>query len=174
MHGVGTPRFSLTPVIMRFLGIRHHCPAIAAPTPRSWALAACVGVILAACSPVTIKHGHQFQESDLQQIQPGMTADSVRLALGTPATTSTVAGGNAYYYISSTETQTAFFKPTEVDRKVLAVYFNPTGTVERVAHYGMKDGKIFDYVKRETPSHVRDQGLLRQIFRGIGQRQLFE
>ncbi len=100
-----------------------------------------------------------------------MTADAVRLALGTPATTSTVVGGNSYYYISSTETQSAFFKPTEVDRKVLAIYFNPTGTVDRVAHYGMKDGKIFDYVKRQTPSHVKDQTLLQQIFRGVGQKQ---
>ncbi len=138
-------------------------------------LALGTSMTLAACSPVTIKHGHQFQESDLQQIQPGMTADAVRLALGTPATTSTVVGGNSYYYISSTETQSAFFKPTEVDRKVLAIYFNPTGTVDRVAHYGMKDGKIFDYVKRQTPSYVKDQTLLQQIFRGIGQKQtLFE
>lgn len=78
---------------------------------------------------MTTKHGHQFQESDIQQIQPGMTSDSVRLALGTPATTSTVAGGNAYYYISSTETQSAFFKPTEVDRKVLAIYFKDRKSV---------------------------------------------
>lgn len=137
-------------------------------------LAIGTSIALAGCSPITTKHGHHFQESDLQQIQPGMTADAVRMALGTPATTSTVVGGNAYYYISSTETQSAFFKPTEVDRKVLAVYFNPTGTVDRVAHYGMKDGKLFDYVKRQTPSHVKDQTLVQQIFRGLGQRQLFD
>jgi outer membrane protein assembly factor BamE (lipoprotein component of BamABCDE complex) len=134
-------------------------------------LALGTSIALAGCSPVTIKHGHQFQESDLQQVQPGMTADAVRLALGTPATTSTVVGGNSYYYISSTETQSAFFKPTEVVRKVLSIYFNQTGTVDRVAHYGMKDGKIFDYVKRQTPSHVKDQTLLQQIFRGVGQKQ---
>jgi outer membrane protein assembly factor BamE (lipoprotein component of BamABCDE complex) len=137
-------------------------------------LAVAIAAALSACAPITTKHGHQFQETDIQQIQPGMSSDSVRLALGTPATTSTVAGGNTYYYISSTETQSAFFKPTEVDRKVLAVYCSPTGSVERVANYGMKDGQLFDYVKRETPSHIRDQGLLKQIFRGIGQRQLFE
>lgn len=133
-----------------------------------------MAVFLTGCSPVITKHGHQFQESDIQQIQPGMTAEAVRMALGTPATTSTVAGGNAYYYIASTETQSAFFKPTEVDRKILAVYFNPVGSVDRVAHYGMKDGKVFDYVKRTTPSHTPDQGLLKQIFRGLGQRPLFE
>jgi outer membrane protein assembly factor BamE (lipoprotein component of BamABCDE complex) len=137
-------------------------------------LAVGTSIVVIGCSPITTKHGHHFQESDLQQIQPGMTADAVRLALGTPATTSTVVGGNSYYYISSTETQNAFFKPTEVDRKILAVYFNPTGTVDRVAHYGMKDGKIFDYVKRQTPSHVKDQTLLQQIFRGVGQRALFD
>ena len=122
----------------------------------------------AACSPITARHGHHFQESDIQQIQPGMSQSAVRLALGTPDTTSTVSGGSAYYYISSTTQQTAFMKPTETDRKVLAVYFSPVGTVDRVAQYGRKDGKLFDYVKRETPSHARDTGLIGQILRGIG------
>ncbi len=43
-------------------------------------------------------------------------------------------------------------KPTEVDRQVMAIYFTPTGTVERVANYGMKDGKVFDFVSRTTPA----------------------
>ena len=120
------------------------------------------------CSPITMHHGHQFHENDIQQVQPGMAQSAVRLALGTPDTTSAVSGSTAYYYISSTTQQTAFLKPTETDRKVLAVYFNPVGTVERVAQYGKKDGKLFDYVKRETPSHARDTGLIGQILRGIG------
>ncbi|MFN3743068.1 MAG: outer membrane protein assembly factor BamE [Hyphomicrobiaceae bacterium] len=142
---------------------------------RSGARLTAIGLLLStlaaslgACSPTTIRHGHHFQESDLQQIQPGMSQDAVRLALGTPDTTSTISGRMAYYYISSTTQQMAFMKPTETDRKVLAVYFNPVGTVERVAQYGQKDGKIFDYVKRETPSHARDQGLIGQILRGLG------
>ncbi len=131
-------------------------------------LCAVIAVTVGACAPTTMTHGHHFQESDLQQVQPGMSQDAVRLALGTPDTTSSISGGMAYYYISSTTQQMAFMKPTETDRKVLAVYFNPVGTVERVAQYGKKDGKIFDYVKRETPSHSRDQGLIGQILRGIG------
>ena len=82
--------------------------------------------LLSLCSPITTKHGHHFQESDLQQIQPGMTADAVRMALGTPATTSTVVGGNSYCSVRAPKPRAAFFKPTEVDRKVLAVYFNQT------------------------------------------------
>jgi len=136
-------------------------------------VAALAALVLTACSSQITKHGHQFQETDIAQIQPGMSAEAVRMALGTPATTSSVGAGNAFYYISSTTTQTAFFKPTEVDRRVVAVYFNPMGSVERVAHYGMKDGRVFDFVKRETPSHARDEGVLKALFRNLGQKQLF-
>jgi len=135
-----------------------------------------IGVSLAmllavGCSATTLKHGHQFQETDLQQVQPGMTEDSVRMALGTPATTSALPGGNAYYYISSTTQQTAFLQEKEVDRKVVAVYFNPTGSVEKVAHYGMRDGRVFDFVKKETPAHMRDKSFVSRFFRGVGPKQ---
>jgi outer membrane protein assembly factor BamE (lipoprotein component of BamABCDE complex) len=97
-----------------------------------------------------------------------MSADSVKLALGTPDTTSALASGNAYYYISSTEKQTAFFKPDEVDRRVMAVYFDRAGSVQQVALYGMKDGQIINYASRETPAYMRDRSLIARFFRGVG------
>lgn len=126
---------------------------------------------LAACSSVTMKHGHHFGDGDLQQVQPGMSQEAVRTALGTPDTTSAASGGQAYYYISSTTKQTAFFKPDEVDRKVLAVYFNQIGSVDKVAHYGMKDGQIVDYAKGETLAYMRDRSLISRFFRGVGPKQ---
>lgn len=132
-----------------------------------------MALFVSACAEQITRRGHYFNESDLQQVQPGMSQDTVRSVLGTPDTTSTVLSGNAYYYISSTETQKAFMKPSEVDRRVLAVYFNQVGTVERVAHYGMKDGRVFDFIKRETPSHARDEGILTSLFRNLGKKQLF-
>ncbi len=129
---------------------------------------------VAGCSPQIIKHGHQFRESDLQQIQPGMSQEQVKLQLGTPATTATINNGQAYYYISSTMSQAAFLKEKEVDRKVLAVYFNPMGSVEQVANYGMKDGKVFDYISRTTTAPGgKDDGILKQLFRNLGTRQLY-
>lgn len=136
-----------------------------------------IGLVLAAalaltaCSETVTKHGHLFQESDLQQVHPGMSQDQVRTALGTPTTTAAVSGGTAFYYISSTRTQKAFFKATEKDRTVLAVYFTPLGAVERVAQYGLKDGKVFDFVKNETPSQARDEGVLKSLFRNLGTKQ---
>ena len=120
---------------------------------------------------MTIKHGHHLRDTDLQQVQPGMGEDSVRMALGTPDTTSALPGGNAFYYISSINKQTAFFKPEEVDRKVIAVYFNQVGSVSQVANYGMKDGRVFDFVKNETPAYMRDKTFISKFFRGIGPKQ---
>jgi outer membrane protein assembly factor BamE (lipoprotein component of BamABCDE complex) len=129
-------------------------------------------LVLAACGETITKHGHHFQENDLSQVTTGMSQEQVKSTLGTPTTTATVGSGTAYYYISSTTGQTSFFKPVEKDRKVVAVYFNPLGSVDRVAHYGLKDGKVFDYVKQQTPSPARDEGLLKQLFRNLGTKQL--
>jgi outer membrane protein assembly factor BamE (lipoprotein component of BamABCDE complex) len=146
--------------------------AAAAWLPMTALMAA--SVLLAGCGPTITRHGHQFQESDLQQVQPGMSQDQVRTVLGTPASTTTLAQGPSYYYISSTMSQTLFFEAKEVDRKVLAVYFTPSGSVERVANYGLKDGKVFDFISRTTPSaNTREDGILRQLFRNLGQRQLY-
>src|SRR5690606_35190760 len=131
--------------------------------------------MLAGCSEQVLKHGQHFTQSDLQQIQTGMSKEQVRLTLGTPSatTTATATGSETYYYISSTATQTAFFKPSEIDRQVVAVYFNPMGTVERIANYGIKDGKVFDFISRTTPAPGgNDEGLLKQLFRNLGTKQV--
>ncbi len=129
---------------------------------------------IAACSTTITKHGTQFSEEDVGQISTGMTQDQVRQVLGSPATVAAAGRGNAYYYISSTMQQTAFMKPSETDRQVVAVYFANNNTVERVANYGMKDGKVFDFISRTTPSvNSNDQSIVQQLFRNLGQRQIF-
>ncbi|HEU4377779.1 MAG TPA: outer membrane protein assembly factor BamE [Hyphomicrobiaceae bacterium] len=139
---------------------------------RVAALAALGALVLTACSETVTVRGHQFQDSDLQRVNKGMGQDQVRAALGSPTTTAAVGTGSAYYYISSTEGQSSFFKPVERDRKVLAVYFTPMGSVDRVAQYGLKDGKVFDYVKNETPNAARDENILKKLFRNLGTKQL--
>jgi outer membrane protein assembly factor BamE (lipoprotein component of BamABCDE complex) len=131
-------------------------------------------LVAAGCSTTVTKHGHLFQENDTQQVAPGMSQDQVRGSLGTPTTTATVGGGSAFYYIGSTESQNGFMSPVETDRKVFAVYFNPQGSVERSAQYGLKDGKVFDYSKNQTPTHARDEGILKALFRNLGTKQFGE
>jgi len=134
--------------------------------------AALLALALTACSETVIKHGHHFQDNDVAQIAPGMSQEQVKTSLGTPTTTATVGSGLAYYYIASTQGQKSFLKPTEKDRKVLAVYFGQHGSVDRVAQYGLKDGKVFDFVAQETPHHARDESMLKALFRNLGTKQL--
>lgn len=130
--------------------------------------------ISSGCAEQITKRGAMMREADLQQIQPGVGQEQVKMALGTPTTTTTTGSGNVYYYISSTEKQSAFFLPTETDRQVVAVYFSPTGSVERTANYGMKDGKVIDLNTNKTPTPgSRDENIVKQLFRNLGTKQLF-
>jgi len=131
--------------------------------------------VLSGCGTPTItKHGQQFRDTDLQAVQAGMSQDQVKTALGSPATTAVIGDGRAYYYISSTDSQKSFFLPTEESRQVVAVYFNSGGTVDSIANYGLKDGKVFDFISRTTPAPGgKDEGILKGLFRNLGKQQLF-
>lgn len=131
--------------------------------------------VLGGCGTPTItKHGVEFRPTDLQAVQSGMSKDQVRTTLGTPSTTAVLGDGSAFYYISSTDSQKSFFLPTEQSRQVVAVYFNSGGTVDHIANYGLKDGKVFDFVSRTTPAPGgKDEGILKGLFRNLGKQQLF-
>ena len=150
---------------------------VAAVALASLGLAACTkssGGFLGGVSKTT-QHGYVVPDLALDQIPPGSSRDQVLIALGTPSTTATF-GGEVFYYISQTRRQSmAFLEPKVIDQKILAVYFNKDSRVERVANYGLKDGKVFDFVKGVTPTGGQDQNFLQQVLAGavgFGQRPL--
>ena len=102
-----------------------------------------------------------------------MSKEEVQTVLGSPDTTSAI-GGDAYYYISTTQKTIAFLKPYEIDRQVVAVYFDGSESVRQVAHYGLKDGIVVNYYRGETPARGKDLSFLEQIFGGISQRKMFK
>lgn len=58
------------------------------------------------------------------------------------------------------------------DQNVVAVYFNKGGTVSRIADYGMKDGKVFDFVSRTTPTEGQEPSFVRNILQGLFRFQM--
>lgn len=128
---------------------------------------------LAGCGAQIDRHGHVFIDVDLNQVQPGMNKEQVQQLLGSPDTKSAISG-DAYYYISSTQKTVAFLKPREIDRQVVAVYFDKNETVEQVAHYGLKDGIVFNYYKGETPARGKDLSFLEQIFGNLANRGMLK
>jgi len=131
--------------------------------------AALLGLAAAACSMGEEFHrGYLVDERAVNQVQSGMNAEQVLNILGTPSTVSTV-GNKSWYYISQrSRRRVAFLGESVVDQRVTAVYFGQNLKVERVALYGLQDGKIFDFVSRTTPAGGGDLNFVSQLFRGLG------
>ena len=84
--------------------------------------------------------------------------------LGSPTTTSTV-GGDAWYYVTQvTDRGLSFMPPKVTDQRVFAVYFTKDKKVDRVANYGMEDGKLIDFVSRTTPTAGAELTFLKGMF----------
>lgn len=112
------------------------------------------------------QRGYVLDERTVSQVNKGMSADRVLETLGTPSTVSTV-GNKSWYYISQRSRRTfQFAGETVVDQRVTAVYFDRNLRVERVALYGIQDGRVFDFITRTTPTGGEDLSFLGQIFKG--------
>ncbi len=119
-----------------------------------------LGLMLGGCLITqTYQRGYILQEGALEQVPLGATQEQVLIVLGTPSTVATISG-EVFYYISQRTEQTSFIPQQEVDRRIIAVYFDKNRKVERLANYGMKDGKVFDYVSRTTISGGQEQHIL--------------
>src|SRR5581483_4363240 len=131
------------------------------------ACAILAAVSLSACNGETFQRGYVLPEGALEQIPLGASQEQVLLVLGTPSTVATVSG-EAFYYISQRADRPISFMNTAItDQRVVAVYFDKTRKVQRLAEYGMKDGKIFDFVSRTTPTSGNENTFLGYIFRTI-------
>src|SRR5450631_1625734 len=134
------------------------------------ALALALACGLAACGgslSETLQRGYVLPEGALEQIPVGASQDQVLIVLGTPSTVATV-NGEAFYYISQRTERAAAFLPHEVvDQRVVAVYFDKDRKVERLANYGLKDGKVFDFVSQTTPTGGQDLNYLRNVLKSF-------
>jgi outer membrane protein assembly factor BamE (lipoprotein component of BamABCDE complex) len=143
-------------------GARRRAAALVGVFALAAALSGCLGY------EGDFDRGYQVDEQTLNQVKIGETTKQQALALmGTPSTTSTV-GGDAWYYIGQKMTRPLAFMPAQMtDQNVLAIYFDKSGKVSRIANYGMKDGKVFDFVSRTTPTGGQEPDFLRNLLSGL-------
>lgn len=132
------------------------------------ALQGCQGIDIDKPSDV-VQQGYVADDAALAAVPVGSSKEQVQLSLGSPSTINTLEGNEVYYYISQTRKRSvAFQKLRLVDQRVLAIYFGEDGTVANIASYGLKDGKVFDFVKRVTPTGGKDLTFIGQILSGLG------
>ena len=128
-----------------------------------------LGLTLGGCGAFTesFRRGYILQEGALEQVPLGAPQEQVLIVLGTPSTVATVSG-EAFYYISQRAEQSVAFMPQRVtNQRVIAVYFDKGRRVERLANYGLKDGKVFDFISRTTPSGGDELNLIRYMVRAV-------
>jgi outer membrane protein assembly factor BamE (lipoprotein component of BamABCDE complex) len=137
------------------------CP----PIFRTGTAIVAVGLLLGGCSLSQIyQRGYVLPEGALQQVQLGAPQEQVLIVLGTPSTVATVSGDTFYYISQRTESAAAFLPDKPTDQRVIAVYFDKNRRVERLADYRLRDGKVFDYIGRTTPTGGRDANYLQSMF----------
>ncbi len=141
-------------------------PAVAVSLALSIAALSGCSAVGALDTKEVYKQGYVIDEQTLQLVPPGSSREQVLLALGTPTTTEDF-DTEVFYYISQTrQRNAAFLKTRLVDQRILAVYFDDENTVQRIADYGLRDGRVFDFITRTTPTGGKDQTFLAQVFSG--------
>jgi outer membrane protein assembly factor BamE (lipoprotein component of BamABCDE complex) len=132
--------------------------------------AVAVGCALLGGCAEEFQKGYIIPEGALEQIPIGASQDQVLIVMGTPSTVATLSG-EVFYYISQRTQRRAAFMPQDVtDQRVVAVYFDQARHVERIANYGMKDGKVFDYISRTTSTGGQEMSYLAPLFRLLSNR----
>lgn len=123
--------------------------------------------VLAGCTTgQVLNQGYVVDEQTLALAPPGASREQVLLSLGSPSATATF-DAEVFYYISQRRKRpVAFMKPKLVDQSVLAVYFSKEGTVDHLANYSMKDGRVFDMISRTTPTGGVELTFLQRLLRG--------
>jgi outer membrane protein assembly factor BamE (lipoprotein component of BamABCDE complex) len=126
-----------------------------------------LALALVRCTGETFQRGYVLPEGALEQIPLGASQEQVLLVLGTPSTVATVSG-EAFYYISQkADRPIAFMQTSVTDQRVIAVYFDKSRKVRRVAEYGLKDGHVFDFVSQTTPTGGNDLSVITTIIHNL-------
>ena len=127
-------------------------------------LALAFGLALGACAPTTQVHGYMPSPADVSRIRPGVdTTATVEEILGLPSSTGLLRD-TAWFYVESTFENYTYHRPRVIDRTVLVVNFNQTGTVTDVAKFGVEQGRIVELTARTTDTGGRQLGVVEQLF----------
>jgi outer membrane protein assembly factor BamE (lipoprotein component of BamABCDE complex) len=133
---------------------------------RTTAAVVLVCAVLGGCGE-QFQKGYILPPGALEQIPIGASQDQVLIVMGTPSTVATL-NGEVFYYISQrSERPIAFMTDRIVDQRVIAIYFDKNRQVRRLANYGLKDGMIFDFISRTTPTSGQEINYVAPLFKAL-------
>ncbi len=123
-------------------------------------------LLLGGCGTILDQRGHVAQAGAIEDISVGLPRTEVVDILGSPSVI-TKSGGLSYYYISSLQSRFNILGNKEKERNVVAVHFR-NNRVIKVAHYGLQDGVVVDFIAKTTPTYKKDLNFIQEIFGNVG------
>ena len=135
---------------------------------RTIPLAAMLLVAVGGCSTIRQNQGYLVDAPLLASVQPGVdNKNSVEKTLGRPSFASEF-DANEWYYFSRNTRQIAFLEPKAVSQSITKISFDGKGNVAKVETRGLEQVVNVHPVRDKTPTLGRNQGLLEDIFGGVG------
>lgn len=125
-------------------------------------------VLVTGCTATYQNHGYVPNDSELAELVVGVDSRAtVDDLIGPPASSGLLAGGD-YYYVRSRVRTFGMYRPEIVERQMLAISFDDTGTIANIERFGLQDGKAVALSRRVTNSSVVGNGFWRQILGNFG------
>ena len=135
------------------------------------AIKACIAsafIFLTACTSLVDNHGYVPTDEELALIEVGRdTRETVASIAGRPSS-SGILDESGWYYVRSTYETRLYRAPVEVDRQVVAIYFDETGFVQNLERFGIEEGQVVRLNRRVTEDNRSGIGFIRQLFGNFG------
>lgn len=123
---------------------------------------------LAACAPTYRNSGYVPSEDELAELVVGVDDRSaVEEQVGRPATQGVISD-DAWYFVGSRWEYFAYREAKEIDRQVVSISFNDSGTIRNIERFTLQDGEVIALNRRVTDSNIRNVSFIGQILNSIG------
>ena len=125
-------------------------------------------LLTSACSNdlFLVHNGNMPAQEKVDEIRLGQSKQDVMNILGAPSLTTGLSDDH-WIYMASTVKKVAFFRPEELDRKVLAISFD-NGQISKIEKLSLADGNNFKIDTHTTQTTEQEQGFFRKYFGGVG------
>ncbi len=127
-----------------------------------------ISLMVSACSSdlFLVHNGNMPANEKISEIRMGQSKQDVMNILGAPSLTTGLSDDH-WIYMASTVKKVAFFRPEELDRKVLAISFD-NGQISKIEKLSLADGNNFKIDTHTTQTTEQEQGFFRKYFGGVG------
>ncbi len=123
---------------------------------------------VSACSNdlFLVHNGNMPANEKISEVRLGQSKQDVMNILGAPSLTTGLSDDH-WIYMASTVKKVAFFRPEELDRKVLAISFD-NDQISKIEKLSLADGNNLKIDTNTTQTMEQEQGFFRKYFGGVG------